>query len=75
MNQLILMRNSKHKIGNNYDSVRIEREFYPRGNPLSELSEAQQKLLQAEYQKAVEQSIAEQGEWQENNNLYVKAYK
>ena len=66
---------SKHKISKNYDSVRIDREFYPRGNPLLELSEVQKKLLQAEYQKAIEQSIAEQGEWRENNNLYVKAYK
>ena len=65
---------SKHKIGKNYDSVRIDREFYPRGNPLSDLSEAQKKLLQAEYQKAVEQLIAE-GVWQENYNLYVKTFK
>ena len=66
---------SKFKIKQNYNSVRIENEFYPRGNPLSDLSEAQKKLLQGEYQKAVEQLIAERGEWRENNNLYVKAYK
>ena len=66
---------SRTKIGNNYNSTKLEREFYPRGNPLSNLSEAQKELLQVEYAKAVTQLIAEQGVWQENNNLYVKAYR
>ena len=65
---------SRTKIDNNY-STRLEREFYPRGNPLSNLSEAQKELLQVEYTKAVTQLIAERGMWQEANNLYVKAYK
>ena len=66
---------SRTKIGDNYSFTRLEREFYPRGNPLSNLSEAQKELLQVEYTKAVTQLIAGRGVWQEANNLYVKAYK
>ena len=66
---------SRSKIDRNYSSTRIEQEFYPRGNPLSKLSEAQQQLLQAEYNKVVQQIIADRGVWQENINLYVKADK
>ncbi len=40
---------NKYKLDQNNDSVRIDREFYPRGNPLSNLSAEQKKLLQAEY--------------------------
>ena len=65
----------RYKIDKNYASTRIENEFYPRGNPLLNLSEAQKELLQAEYKKAVERLIAEQGIWQEAINLYVKAWK
>ena len=68
-------RYSKSKIDDNYDLVRIEREFYPRGNPLSNLSETQSKLLQAQYKKAIDLEIAKRGQWRENYNLYVKAYK
>ena len=66
---------SKSKISQNYDSVGIEREFYPRGNPLKNLSQEQKQQLQAAYKQAVEQSILERGIWLENNNLFVKAYK
>jgi arsenite methyltransferase len=66
---------SKSKISENYGSARIEQEFYPRGNPLSNLSSVQKELLQAEFKKAVEQLIADQGVWQETINLYVKAHK
>ena len=65
----------REKIDSNYGSTRIENEFYPRGNPLSDLSQEQKQLLQAEYIKAVEQLIAEQGVWQDAVNLYVKAWK
>lgn len=65
----------RYKIDNNYDSTRIENEFYPRGNPLLSLSEAQKELLQTEYKKAVDQLIAKQGVWLEAINLYVKAWK
>ena len=66
---------SKSKINENYGSARIEQEFYPRGNPLSNLSQAQKELLQAEFKQAVEQLIADRGVWQETINLYVKAFK
>ncbi len=66
---------SRYKIDKNYGSARIEKEFYPRGNPLLSLSEAQKELLQAEYKKAVDRLIADRGVWQESNNLYVKAWK
>lgn len=65
----------KYKIDKNYASTRIEQEFYPRGNPLLSLSKAQKELLQAEYQKAVEGLIRDQGVWQEATNLYVKGWK
>lgn len=66
---------SRYKIGENYGSARIEQDFYPRGNPLSNLSEAEKDLLQAEFKKAVDQLIAEKGIWQDATNLYVKARK
>ena len=65
----------KDKIDYDYSSTQIEKEFYPRGNPLLNLSETQKQLLQAEYKKAVAQLVAEQGIWQEAINLYVKAWK
>lgn len=65
----------REKINDNYGSARIEKEFYPRGNPLLNLSETQKELLQAEYKKAVDRLIAEKGVWQESTNLYVKAWK
>lgn len=65
----------RYKIDKNYAFTRIEQEFYPRGNPLLNLSEAQTELLQVEYKKAVDLIIAEQGVWQSANNLYVKAIK
>ena len=65
----------RYKIDKNYAETRIEQEFYPRGNPLLNLSEVQKELLQAEYKKAVDRRIAEQGIWQEVINLYVKARK
>ena len=65
----------KLEIERNYGSTRIENEFYPRGNPLVDLSAEQKDLLQTEYKKAVEQIIAQRGKWVENYNLFVKAYK
>lgn len=62
-------------VSNNYGSARIEKEFYPRGNPLLHLSEAQKELLQTKYKKAVEQIIAKQGIWQDATNMYVRAWK
>lgn len=65
----------RERINDNYVFTQIEKEFYPRGNPLLNLSEAEKKLLQAEYKKAVERLIADRGVWQESINLYVKAFK
>lgn len=65
----------RDKIDYDYGSTPMEKEFYPRGNPLLNLSETQKELLQAEYKKAVERLIAKQGVWQEAFNWYVKAWK
>jgi hypothetical protein len=53
----------------------LNNEFYPRGNPLLNLSETQKQLLRIEYIKAIDHLIAEKGIWQEAINLYVKAWK
>ena len=65
----------QEKIDYDYGSTQIENEFYPRGNPLIYLSEEQKRLLQAEYKKAVDRLITEQGICQKAINLYVKAWK
>ena len=65
----------REKIDYDYGSTQIEEEFYPRGNPLINLSEAQKQLLQTEFKKAVDLLIAEQGIWQEAISLYVKTWK
>lgn len=66
---------NRSKITENTGLARIENELYPKGNPLQSLSEAEQKLLQTEFKKAVDRLVAEQGIWQDANNLYVKARK
>ena len=66
---------NRFKITENTGLARIENDFYPQGNPLQSLSEAELQLLQTEFEKAVNRLIAEQGVWQEANNLYVKARK
>lgn len=63
------------KINPNYASAQIENEFYPRGNPLTDLSQEQRQLLQAEFTKAVDHLLEESGVWQKSMNLYVKARK
>lgn len=63
------------KINPNYPSAKIENEFYPRGNPLIDLSQEQKELLQAEFTKVVDRIVAESGIWQKSMNLYVKARK
>ena len=49
--------------------------FYPQGNPLVNLTEAQRDLLSAEYLKAVKPQLTEDGVWQDSTTLYVRAYK
>ena len=66
---------SRSRITKNTGLARIENELYPKGNPLQSLSEAEKQLLQAEFKKAVDRLVVEQGIWQEANNLYVKARK
>jgi len=64
---------SRSRITKNTGLARIENDFYPRGSPLQSLSKAEKQLLQAEFQKAIDRLVVEQGIWQEANNLYVKA--
>ncbi len=68
-------RGRRYRIDKIYSSTQIEKDFYPRGNPLLDLSTGQRELLQTEYKKAVEQIIAEQGVWQDALNFYIKAWK
>ena len=49
--------------------------FYPRGNPLANLSDAQRELLLAKYQKAIAPQLTEDGVWQDSTTLYVQARK
>ncbi|MEL6441709.1 MAG: class I SAM-dependent methyltransferase [Cyanobacteria bacterium J06621_8] len=65
----------KYRIDQNYGAGLLAQDFYPRGNPLLNLSQAQQKLLQAEYNKAIDSIITKQGVWQSAFNFFVKASK
>lgn len=65
----------REKIDYDYGSTQIETEFYPRENPLLNLSQTQKQLLQTEFKQAVDRLIAEEGIWQSAINLYVKAKK
>ncbi|MGL5943837.1 MAG: hypothetical protein ACRC2S_26415 [Waterburya sp.] len=49
--------------------------FFPRGNPLLNLTEAEKQLLLVEYQKAIADYITDEGVWQDSTTLYVRAYK
>lgn len=49
--------------------------FYPRGNPLVNLTEAQKDLLSAEYLQAVKPQLTPDGVWQDSTTLYVQARK
>jgi len=49
--------------------------FYPRGNPLENLSDAQRELLLAEYQEAIKPQLHKDGVWQDSTTLYVQARK
>lgn len=50
-------------------------DFYPRGNPLVNLSQEEKSKLQREYKKAIKELITKQGIWQDSTTLYVKACK
>jgi arsenite methyltransferase len=49
--------------------------FFPRGNPLLNLTKAQQELLLVEYQKAISDRFTKDGVWQDSTTLYVQAHK
>ena len=49
--------------------------FYPRGNPLANLSDVQRELLLVEYRKAIEPELTDDGVWQDSTTLYVQARK
>ena len=61
-------------LGNAYDTHWHGQGFFPRGNPVTNLTDAQKKLLMTEYQKEVAHLITENGIWQDSTTLYVKAY-
>ncbi|MGL6338962.1 MAG: class I SAM-dependent methyltransferase, partial [Waterburya sp.] len=47
--------------------------FFPRGNPLLNLTEAEKQLLLIKYQKAIADYITDEGVWQDSTTLYVRA--
>ena len=59
----------------NYNPKWDGQDFYPRGNPLLNLSPEKRTILQAEYQIAIANLATEQGVWQDSTTLYVKARK
>ena len=65
----------RYRIVKNSDWTKITNELYPQGNPLQNLSKTQIEHFQTEFQKAIDDLIAEGGEWRERNNLYVRAWK
>ncbi|MEM7554193.1 MAG: methyltransferase domain-containing protein [Cyanobacteria bacterium P01_A01_bin.84] len=58
-----------NKVSHRWDG----RDFYPRGNPLKDLSSDDREKLQAEYRKAIAPSETEKGIWLDTTTLYVKA--
>ena len=60
---------------NRYDTHWHGQGFFPRGNPLTDLTEAQKELLMTEYQKAIAPQLTKDGIWQDSTTLYVKARK
>ena len=49
--------------------------FYPRGNPLENLSDAQRELLLSQSQKAIAPKLVRNDVWQDSTTLYVQAGK
>jgi len=49
--------------------------FYPRGNPLSQLSEQQLEQLQTEFRAEVEQLAVNEGVWQDMTTFFIRARK
>ena len=68
-------RSGKYIINNNYVSSWDGQDFYPRGNPLLNLSSEQRIRLQNEYRKMISELVTEDGIWLDSTTLYVKARK
>ena len=68
-------RSGKYILNNDYVYYWDRKDFYPRGNPLSNLSFEQRIRLQAEYKKAIAELVTEQGIWLDSTTLYVTARK
>ena len=49
--------------------------FYPRGNPLSKLSEEQLDQLQVEYRAEIEKLATDKGVWEDTTTFFVRARK
>ena len=49
--------------------------FYPRGNPLSQLSKQQLDQLQTEYRAEIERLATNEGVWQDRTTFFVRARK
>ncbi len=62
-------------VNNDYVSAWDRWDFYPRGNPLINLSSEQKAKLQEAYKKAIAELVTAQGVWQDSTTLYVKACK
>ena len=54
---------------------RLEQDFYPRGNPLLELSDSQLTALHTAYQQAITDWVIQYGPIQENYSFLVTAKK
>ena len=72
--QIEIDRTKRFRTGDSTKGWRGEN-FYPRGNPLINLTDAQKDLLAAEYLKAVEPQLTPDGVWQDSTTLYVQARK
>lgn len=71
-------RSGKYIVDNYYNygfSSWDGQDFYPRGNPLLNLSLEQKTILQAEYQKAIAALETDKGIWLDSTTLYIKARK
>jgi arsenite methyltransferase len=49
--------------------------FYPRGNPLANLSGDRLELLQTEYQQALQQLVTEEGIWYDGTTFFIRVRK
>lgn len=62
-------------ISDNYGSTQIEKEFYPRGNPLLNLLETQKQLLQARIYKSCQAIDVRVRNMARGYSMYIRALK